>query len=1177
MLGITATNDENSIPSSPAISTGSGTPKSKTIEEIYQKKSQLEHILLRPDTYIGSVEEQKQEMWIYENEKIVKKEISFVPGLYKIVDEILVNAADNKIRDPQMSEMRVEVDRAENRISVWNNGLGIPIEIHKEEKIYVPEMIFGHLLTSSNYDDNEEKLFGGRNGYGAKLCNIFSTEFIIRTADKERGLKYEQVFNDNMSKKKAPKITKNSKGEEYTEIIFKPDLSKFGLTELSEDFVKLLQKRAYDMAGCVKREPKPIRVKFNKEKIAINDFKKYAQLYTDSEEPTDGAEAQKKNIMFDDGAKNERWQVGFSISEGQFTQVSFVNSICTSKGGTHVNDVADKIANIIKKKVDSMRKNDKSNIKTFQIKNHMCLFINCLIPNPSFDNQTKDTMNLHRSKFIKTSEYTPSEGFIKKILSSGICDKVIKWAEFKQSQQMTKADGTRIERRINVPKLDDANLAGVKGQGKHCTLILTEGDSAKALVLGGLSVVGKDKFGVFPLRGKLLNVRDASQSQIIGNAEIQHIKTILGLKHGKHYTSVDELRYGSLMIMTDQDHDGSHIKGLIINFIDQMFPSLLDIPGFLLEFITPIIKCKRKGRDETISFYTIPEYQAWALAHNKNKEWTPKYFKGLGTSDRKDAREYFKNLDLHKKTFCVPEAGERELIDMAFNKKKTAERKEWLAQYEPGIFMDNSVKEIRLSNFINQELMLFSMADNIRSIPSMVDGFKPGQRKVLFGTIKSRKRGEMKVAQLASAVSEITRYHHGEQSVQATIVGMAQDFVGSNNINLLVPSGQFGTRHQGGKDAASARYINTKLSKISRTVFHVDDDPLLQYEIEENKSVEPKWYIPILPMVLVNGAEGIGTGWSTSIPNYNPKDIVDNLFRMMEDEEVVPMIPWYRGFKGEISNAGDNKFGVSGIAQVNDDATVTISELPVRMWTRQFKEQLEMMRDPKDKKPEVTIQDFFDNCTDSFVEFTLYLSDDALAKVDRQGPLATFKLQNNITTSNMVCFDSEGRLKRYDSAESILKEFYDLRLSYYQKRKARLLERLQDEYERLDNKSKFIELVIEKKLVYVNRNEQDVIKDFEKYDLKRIYPKKDVKHDILAQEDDEREESPSDEQISSTNDSGYDYLFEINVRGFTRQKVSALRRQRMKKMEEIQICLDKSPKTFWKDDLTLFLKEWEVC
>lgn len=231
-----------------------------------------------------------------------------------------------------MSEIRVDVNREENRISIWNNGQGIPIEIHKDEKVYVPEMIFGHLLTSSNYDDNEEKLFGGRNGYGAKLCNIFSTEFIVRTADKERGLKYEQVFNDNMSKKKQPKITKNSKGEEYTEIIFKPDLSKFGLTELSEDFEKLLQKRAYDLAGCVKRDPKPIRVKFNKQKIAISDFKKYASLYTESIEPTEESEeAAKKNpIIFDEAAKNDRWQVGFSVSDGQFTQVQFTLLLCVS-------------------------------------------------------------------------------------------------------------------------------------------------------------------------------------------------------------------------------------------------------------------------------------------------------------------------------------------------------------------------------------------------------------------------------------------------------------------------------------------------------------------------------------------------------------------------------------------------------------------------------------------------------------------------------------------------------------------------------------------------------------------------------------------------------------------------------------------------------------------------------
>lgn len=211
--------------------------------------------------------------------------------------------------------------------------------------------------------------------------------------------------------------------------------------------------------------------------------------------------------------------------------------------------------------------------------------------------------------------------------------------------------------------------------------------------------------------------------------------------------------------------------------------------------------------------------------------------------------------------------------------------------------MNHDIKQIPISDFVNKELILFSMADNIRSIPSMADGLKPGQRKVMFATFKRNLKKEIKVAQLVGYVSENTEYHHGEVSLMSTVVGLAQNFVGSNNINLLEPNGQFGTRMAGGKDAASARYIFTNVSRMTRAIFHPADDALLTYNVEDGHRIEPEYYMPTVPLILINGADGIGTGWSTSIPNYNPADVVENLRRMMRGEELQPMSPWFRGFK----------------------------------------------------------------------------------------------------------------------------------------------------------------------------------------------------------------------------------------------------------------------------------------
>ncbi|GJX52322.1 DNA topoisomerase 2 [Tanacetum coccineum] len=378
--------------------------------------------------------------------------------------------------------------------------------------------------------------------------------------------------------------------------------------------------------------------------------------------------------------------------------------------------------------------------------------------------------------------------------------------------------------KLNIPKLEDANLAASANSG-DCTLILTEGDSAKALAMSGLSVVGQDYYGVFPLKGKLLNVREATPKQLQENAEIQNIKKILGLQHGKNYENVKELRYGHLMIMADQDHDGSHIKGLLINFIHSFWPSLLKVPNFMLEFITPIVKATNKKTKKVLSFYTMPEYEAWKESlGNKATKYKIKYYKGLGTSESKEGAEYFADLDHHMKDFVWADDKDGDAIELAFSKKKI-DAKERLEHFSWTNF-DSKEKHIQYRDFINKELILFSMADLQRSIPSMVDGLKPGQRKILFCAFKKPIIQEIKVAQFSGYVSEHSAYHHGEASLVGTIIGMAQIYVGSNNINLLQPNGQFGTHQMGGKDHASGKD---------------HDELLLNYLNDDGQSIEPAW------------------------------------------------------------------------------------------------------------------------------------------------------------------------------------------------------------------------------------------------------------------------------------------------------------------------------------------------
>jgi len=1137
--------------------------KGKTIEQIYQKKTQLEHILLRPDTYVGSTEHQLQEMWVFDEAKgrMVFRKIDFVPALYKIFDEILVNAADNSKRDAKMDLIDVTIDRQLNCITVMNNGSGIPVQIHKEHKCYVPELIFGHLLTSDNYDDNEKKVTGGRNGYGAKLTNVFSKKFVIETVDKSNKKKFTQVFTKNMTQKDAPVVTDCKSQSEYTKVTFFPDFPRFGMNGLDNDICSLMMKRVYDIAASTSKQ---IKVVLNGKQLSIRSFEDYVRFFLQS--ATDGSGGP---CIYE--KCSDRWEVAFSLSDGNFNQVSFVNSINTIKGGTHVAHVSDQVVEAILKVVKGKNRGG-IDIKPAHVRNHLWVFINCLIENPAFDSQTKETLTTKQSKFGSTCELP--EKVIKQVMKSGIVETILDWVKAKQKVDMSKQlRVSKTQGRINgIMKLDDANDAGGR-HSQECTLILTEGDSAKSLAVAGVSVIGRDKYGVFPLKGKVLNVRDANFKQVTGNAEISNLLQIMGLDLKRQYDSTQGLRYGSIMLMTDQDHDGSHIKGLLINLIHFWWPSLAKMPGFLKEFVTPIVKVWKEGkksddRQHEKSFFTLHEYQAWKERTDGGKGWKVKYYKGLGTSTAKEAKEYFSEIEKHEVKFQWLGDQDGEAIDLAFNKKRADDRKDWINNYEDGTVVDHT-KPIAYTEFINKELVQFAKYDVQRSVPSLVDGFKPSQRKVLFCAFKKRLRHDIKVAQFVGYISEQSAYHHGEVSLENTIVNLAQNFVGSNNTNLLVPSGQFGTRLQGGKDHAAARYIYTRLSHVTRVLFQQDDDHVLSYLEEEGLRIEPQWYCPILPMVLVNGAEGIGVGWSTSIPNYNPRDIIRNIRKMLRGQPMEEMHPWYKGFMGSIepSEKEPGKYEVTGVITKSSDTTVEITELPVKSWTQNYKEFLEENMNTDGKKGEESdclIEDFKEHHSESSVHFEITMSAAKLKEAEANGLEKSFKLKSSISTSNMVLFDAEGKIAKYNTALDILKEFCRLRRQMYQKRKDYLVAKLTRETEILSNKARFILMVVKGDLEIRRRKKADLLTELKKL---KFTPMSEL--DAIMKDKTELEEGDAAEgkEKDTPDKTEYDYLLNMNLWSLTYEKVEEIKKQLEIKKEELNTLKATTIETMWDRDL----------
>jgi len=910
----------------------------------------------------------------------------------------------------------------------------------------------------------------------------------------------------------------------------------------------LFEKRIYDIAAVT---DKTVKVKYNGAIIPVKHFQQYIDLYI-------GAKGETKRIY---EAPDTRWEYVVSLSPtGEFQHVSFVNGIYTQKGGKHVEYI---INQIIRKLTEYIKTKKKVDVKPTTIKEQLALFLRCDIENPSFSSQSKDELGTSVASFGSTCKV--SDDFIEKLAKMGVMDAACALTEVKENKAAKKTDGTKTRTIRGIPKLIDANFAGTD-KSAQCTIIFCEGDSAKAGIVSGLSREDRNLIGVYPMKGKMMNTRGEPVKKIAENNEIAEIKQILGLEVGRKYTPDDvkyRLRYGKVLFMTDQDLDGSHIKGLGINMFQSEWPSLTELPGFMGFMNTPILKAK-KGTQEKV-FYNEGEYRVWkeggeggAVAggagvsmatHTPPSGWNIKYYKGLGTSTGKEFKEYFE----HKKIVDFTHSGDTcdNAIDMVFNKKRADDRKTWLATYSRDRYLDTLQPSVTYQKFINDEMIHFSKYDCDRSIPNTMDGLKISLRKILYSAFKKNLKTEIKVAQFSGYVSEHSGYHHGEASLNAAIVGLAQNFVGSNNINLFEPNGQFGTRLQGGKDSASERYIFTQLNKITRAIFPTMDDHVLEYLDDDGLLVEPIFYAPILPMVLVNGSKGIGTGFSTDIMCYDPLQIIGylkNKLMGIEDDDM-EFIPYYEGFQGKITKLPDDRFLIKGVYEKLGVDKIKVSELPVGYWTEDFKELLEELIEPspgKDgKKIAAIVKDYDDMSKDTNIDFTITFTKGKLAELEASkgdhgcnGVEKLLKLYTTNTTTNMHLFDANDTLQKYEKVTQIIDAYFQTRLQLYGSRKEFMIEALEKELVMLSNKAR-----------YIQENLDGTI------DLRK--KKREQVNDML--------QSKGYDKIDG--DMDYKYLVRMPMDSVTEENVERLLKNKGDKESELETIKSTTIHQMWKSEL----------
>lgn len=1140
--------------------------RTNEVSKYYKKKSQHQHVLDEPDNYIGCVENDWKKVWIYDEEldSIVQKEIYYNEGLYKTIDELIVNARDRTIVDKSCNEISVNINQEEGSIEVYNNGKGVPVVIHDEHKQYIPELIFGTLLTSSNYD-TKSKTVGGKNGEGAKLANIFSKRFIIETIDEKEKKFYKQEWRNNMFEKDEPEITKSSK-KPYTKITYYPDFKKFESEELTNDMKSLIYRRIYDIAGCTNKK---VKVMLNNKRIPVRNFSDYIKLFYDEEDEI-------KKILVEE-TPNEDWEVGVAYNPNGFSHASLVNGINTPDGGTHVEHVLDKVFKGVKEELSNNKNYKKISeyIKPKDVKTNVMIFINCVVEDPSFQGQTKQKLSKSTTKWRSQCEL--SKEFFKSLINTGLGEKLYMTYTEKEEKELKKTDGKKTGKIKDLPKLDDAHEAG-KGKSQDTYLFLTEGDSAKHYAVSGLSVLGQDYFGVFPLRGKLINVSSNSPQKIAKNQEFVNIKKIVGLENRVDYgknENFKKLRYGHIIILADQDDDGKHIAGLITNVFREFWPSLLKRNDFLLTFPTPLVKAtktstSKKKNPIVKEFYNNKQLNDFYQSEDVSK-WKLKYYKGLGTSTGNEAKESFKyfnerilnfyweQIDKNKDEIIDEnkESPSWQALELAFGKTNRNARKEWLKEYNENDVAVIEENKLPYSIFINKEVKHYSYQSNIRSIPKLADGFKESQRKIIYGMFQSNLfNDELKVTQVSNKVSEKTEYHHGETSLEAAIICLAQNYPGSNNINLIKPSGNFGSRAMNGKDASQTRYIFTKVEPIAKKIFRKEDNCILENLVEDGKKIEPREFYPIIPLVLINGGSGVGTGYSTEIFNYNPKDIVNCLKKIIKGKTPKEPVPWYRGFGGSIEKIGNNKYQANGKYEVLDDKSIKITELPIvnGMSITNYKTFIESITSDDRKESDnknVILTDFIHNAHSNKIDFTLYFSSNNLQNLIKTETLEKkLKLNKKFSNTNMHLFDSNGIMKKYRSVLDIISDFYDIRLKKYQERKNYYIKQLEKELELLKYKIKYIKNVNDGTINIKKLTSEYLIGKLEELEFPKL----------------------------STNEStekSYKYLTSMYILSLTKDKVEELQNEKDNKEAELSEYRKKTEEEIWEKELDEFIEEYE--
>lgn len=1130
----------------------------------YSGLTDLGQALLRPETYVGNVFPTVNSVFSldYENKKLLKKDIEYTEGLHRIFLEILSNAGDNVLdsRKNQIDVGVIKVDIDDARCSIYNEGRHIPVErkyiikkgkeyevldydaLPKKEQtkhtpIWLPSYIFGQLRTGSNYDDKEERMGSGRNGFGSKLTNLFSKKFTVIIEDPYNKKRYTGVWRDNMFQtsdnvdQKAEDtvvVDKNIK-KGSCKVIWEADFARFGCISYTPDDIDMFAKYTADYSFSCK-----VPTYFDGIELDFRRITDYAKLIFSEEElknsfyffvwKNDVSITLAKQLELSALEKeNENFPVLEILcidSPNKGISLSYVNGLQTSEGGMHEDACIHPIKDYVFSLVDLKGKR----INISHIRKHLSFIISARLVKPCYDSQTKKKLV---SPKVKDVVYPSS--LLKKINGWEVVDAINMEIKHLTDKMVKKTDGKNTRYKGGTEDGEEANFAAT--QSEKCVLYVAEGNSALGYLQRRICTLehGKDYAGYMPLKGKLLNITTCEMEQYMENKVIQRLKSTIGLREEEDYDdirNIKTLRYGYIIIATDADDDGKHILTHVLNFFRQKFPGLLR-NGRVGYLRTPLIRVL-KGNKEIKKFFKEEEFDEWK-EKTDTKGLNIEYFKGLASHSNTMIENDIKDCPT---VVCFYDSNADYNFDIAFGKGNADKRKEWIAKWrdiaqtEDVLDVDiNSISKTfgedtpliqaqNSSQLINRELVEYSVASLFRTIPSMYDSLKKVQRQILYGVYNIFNFNPKSSVKSTSYMKLMTRacddigYHHGPSIFVDSSIRMSHDYVGANNMPFFAKQSQIGSRAKLGKDAGSARYISTRIVSWADLVYEKESINIIPKVMVEGDEAEPEWLPGVIPMGVVNGMCGIATGYSTYVPPRNPIDIIDwFISRCKGDVEKEPY-PWFNGFKGKIEIVDvkddivqEEELDIIDLEEDSEEAIVdkALRTCKKRMVT--YGDFKVISGTKKGYKIHITelpigvgIIDYKNWIEKNIVEKKLFKSYRDKAKgdyvdleVECLGDIAptvkTLNLIKNKGISNITLIDKKGFPKQYNSLVEYLEDYFKIMIEHYKELIRHRIYNKEQQLKDVGFKYLYIKKVVDKEILLLNSKKKELYAQLDSFKI----------------------------------------------------------------------------------------------